>query len=234
MPIGFFVALLTGGWKDFRTALLATAMTLGCFIVWHIVRLPWLTHKSIGEEGGFLAGAFGILVITGVLAGGIELGRTTWAARPAPIPPIVKIEPPPPPFPQTKIETKIEHDTKYVPVPVAQEKPDEPLKWATGIHGIWSDPNRPGLWPNELLLIPSKPVQPVTCELTFGSGVSQVLVDVVGVGYMFGDNLGPNLKIEGGKTISFAVTQPPIDHPLRLIVYSKVNAQAQKISYDCR
>lgn len=85
VPIGFFVALLTGGWKDFRTAILATALTLGCFVVWHIIRLPWLIHKSEHasdeSEPGFLAGVFGILIIAGVFIGGYKMATAIWDSK---------------------------------------------------------------------------------------------------------------------------------------------------------
>ena len=42
-----FVAVLTGGWKDFRTALVATGCTLACFAVWHLLRSPWMMHKHL-------------------------------------------------------------------------------------------------------------------------------------------------------------------------------------------
>src|ERR1700690_3520700 len=74
VPIGFFAAVLTGGWKDFRTAILATALTLGCFVVWHMIRLPWLVHRSVHAKGesepGLLAGAFGIVIIAAMFTGG--------------------------------------------------------------------------------------------------------------------------------------------------------------------
>jgi hypothetical protein len=83
-----FTAVFTGGWKDFRTALLATGMTLGCFALSHLLRVPFLLHKSmhgIAHEGnppGFLAGAFGVIVIAAVFVGGYKLGVSFWNARP--------------------------------------------------------------------------------------------------------------------------------------------------------
>jgi hypothetical protein len=70
--VGAFVAIINGQWKDFRTALLAIALTLGCFAAWHLIRVPFLLHKDAVAaddfpQPGFLAGAFGILVIAGVL-----------------------------------------------------------------------------------------------------------------------------------------------------------------------
>lgn len=75
--VSVFYAVLTHGWKDFRTALVATGLTLGCFVIWHLFRAPWLLHKSMhghgGQEPGFLAGAFGVIVIASVFIGGYEL-----------------------------------------------------------------------------------------------------------------------------------------------------------------
>jgi hypothetical protein len=99
IPVGFFVAALTGGWKDFKTALLATGMTLGCFIVWHILRAPWLLYRSVQtseSEPGTLAGLLGVAVIASVLFGGVELGRFLWAARPIGIIASTIKSPPPP------------------------------------------------------------------------------------------------------------------------------------------
>jgi hypothetical protein len=85
IPIGFFIAFINGNWKDFRTALLATGMTLGCFVVWHALRVPWLLHRSthtLDSDRGTLAGVFGIAVIAALLIGGMEFGRALWSARP--------------------------------------------------------------------------------------------------------------------------------------------------------
>src|SRR5712692_6081264 len=87
IPVGLFVAFLNGNWNDFMTALLATGMTLGCFVVWHVMRVPWLLHKSVHAERGECApsawaGMFGIMIIAAVLLGGYELGHALWSARP--------------------------------------------------------------------------------------------------------------------------------------------------------
>jgi|ERR1700723_651269 len=85
--IGYFLAVLTTNWKDFKTALLATGSALGCFVIWHALRVPWIVHKSVHGESekelGFLAGAFGIIVILATLVGGCELGLTLWNVKPA-------------------------------------------------------------------------------------------------------------------------------------------------------
>lgn len=85
----FFTALISGQWKDFRTALLATGLTLGCFAAWHLVRVPFVLHKSVhGQEQneapapGNLAGIFGLIVIAGIFTGGYELALILWNAKP--------------------------------------------------------------------------------------------------------------------------------------------------------
>ncbi len=81
-----FVALLTGGWKDFQTAIFATGLTLGCFAIWHLLRVPWLLHRSVMDEEkspGFFASATGVIVLASIFVGGYQLGRTVWRARPA-------------------------------------------------------------------------------------------------------------------------------------------------------
>lgn len=84
--VGLFVAIQSGNWKDFRTALIATGMALGCIIVWHIVRIPWLLHKSTHgaseSEPGILFGLSGMVVLAGLLIGGYSLGMLAWDIKP--------------------------------------------------------------------------------------------------------------------------------------------------------
>lgn len=83
---GFFTAVITGGWRDYKTALFATALTLGCFAVLHLVRAPFISHKQInsGERApSFWAGLFGLLIIVGMVAGVYKLGIVLLQARPA-------------------------------------------------------------------------------------------------------------------------------------------------------
>jgi hypothetical protein len=107
VPVGFFAAWLTGGWKDFRTGLLATALTLGCFVIWHIVRLPWLVHKSVQtageEEPGFLAGVFGILILAALFVGSYESAVVSWNLRPLGVIEIVTKAPPVPVIDQRRL-----------------------------------------------------------------------------------------------------------------------------------
>lgn len=78
----FFGALLTKNWRDFRTAMIATGLTLACFVLWHVIKAPWIIHRSTysrtAEHRSELAGIFGIVVIAGVMAGAAELGRALW------------------------------------------------------------------------------------------------------------------------------------------------------------
>src|SRR5271155_1081881 len=84
-----FTLILTGEWKDFRTALLATACTLGAFAVWHLLRIPWLLHRSVHRHGeaqpGILAGIFGMVIVVAMLVGGYELALYMWKLRPVEI-----------------------------------------------------------------------------------------------------------------------------------------------------
>jgi hypothetical protein len=98
--IGFFIWVLTGNWRDFKTAILATAMTLGCFAIWHILRVPWLLHKAVvGEtnaESSTLSGLLGLAVIVAIAGGLVVGGRTLWEIRPLGILQFVSKAPPPP------------------------------------------------------------------------------------------------------------------------------------------
>ena len=82
----FFTLVITGEWKDFRTASLATALTLAAFAIWHLLRAPWILERKDSseepKEPGFFAGAFGIVVIVGVFIGGYELAIRMWELRP--------------------------------------------------------------------------------------------------------------------------------------------------------
>src|ERR1700691_4371790 len=74
--VGLFVGILNGNWTDFRTGVLATAMTLGCFVIWHILRAPWLLHKSVhaveeNDAPGTFAGMFGFMAMAAVVIGSL-------------------------------------------------------------------------------------------------------------------------------------------------------------------
>lgn len=81
---GVFTAGFGGNWKDFKTAALGTAMAFGCLIVWHIMRSPWLLHRS-SEDRGNVWGILGVVVIAGVFIGGMKMGSLWWNSRPTEI-----------------------------------------------------------------------------------------------------------------------------------------------------
>ena len=80
--VGFFSAVIAGNWKDFKTALLATGLTLGCIAIGHLVRAPWMFYRSPNEIPGTLAKMLGVLVIVCVFVGGFMLGVEIWNAKP--------------------------------------------------------------------------------------------------------------------------------------------------------
>jgi hypothetical protein len=81
-----FTSVITQQWKDFKTALLATGLTLGIFAIWHLLRTPWILHRHMhGDstaEPGKSAGIFGLIALVGIVVGGFQLGITLWNARP--------------------------------------------------------------------------------------------------------------------------------------------------------
>jgi hypothetical protein len=83
-------AVISGQWKELRTATFATLMTLGCFAVWHLFRVPWIVHQAIsgrrkGAEPGLPSGIFGLFVVVGLFVGGYVLARELWRAKPVAI-----------------------------------------------------------------------------------------------------------------------------------------------------
>jgi hypothetical protein len=91
-------------WKDFRTALLATALTLGAFALWHLVRIPWLIHRRVirREEVGehWFFGVLGVTVMAALLFGGYSLASSLLQMRALPV--TIKI--PAPTGPQVTME----------------------------------------------------------------------------------------------------------------------------------
>lgn len=80
-----FTFLIKRDWKDLNAALLATALTLSCFAIWHLLRAPFLLHKQIlgaEEEPSAGAGIFGLLIVIGLVVGGYEMIAEMWKARP--------------------------------------------------------------------------------------------------------------------------------------------------------
>ncbi len=85
--VAVFYAVVTRGWKDFKSALLATGLTLGCFALWHLIRVPFLLHQSVhgtddNSDPGFLFGMLGIAVLAALFVGGYELALTIWNIKP--------------------------------------------------------------------------------------------------------------------------------------------------------
>ena len=81
--VGWFIVVLGGNWKDFKTALLATGLTLAAFAAWHILRAPFLLHSSIQAvkeetKPSSLSSAFGIFVIVAIFIGGYKLSVSKW------------------------------------------------------------------------------------------------------------------------------------------------------------
>lgn len=111
-------------WKTLKTALIATAITLGAFTIWHLVRTPWLVHRStIGKERPnehWAFGVFGVGVIAFLLFGSYSLTSYVLALRsisvtlrvPSPLPPQVTVE-------NSKVEKRSEEKT-------ARHKGDNP------------------------------------------------------------------------------------------------------------
>lgn len=85
-------------WRNFKLAFLATAITLAAFAFWHLVRTPWLVHRSVNASSEatihWSSAVFGIVVLIG-LGAGVYLAVGYLIAVPSP--PLVKIVAPPPP-----------------------------------------------------------------------------------------------------------------------------------------
>jgi hypothetical protein len=90
-------------WKNFKVALIATAITLGAFAIWHSLRSPWLVHsRMIAQEetkDHWFFGVLGICVMAGILTGGFSLSSYIWDIRATKV--IIKI--PAPPVPQITV-----------------------------------------------------------------------------------------------------------------------------------
>lgn len=106
-------------WRNLKTAFLSTALTLGGFAIWHLLRTPWLAHQvAIGKEAPkeqWIFGVLGITVMAGILVGGIVLA--SWAGNlhithvvvsiPGPPPPqIITPLPPRQPIPKLQVEDR--------------------------------------------------------------------------------------------------------------------------------
>jgi Sec-independent protein translocase protein TatA len=76
---------VTQSLREFKTALLSVGITLGAFLIWHLIRLPWILHRA-KENGdsqpGFWSGALGLILLVAALIGAGKLGAALWNARP--------------------------------------------------------------------------------------------------------------------------------------------------------
>ncbi|MFZ0641364.1 MAG: hypothetical protein WAN33_10825 [Candidatus Acidiferrales bacterium] len=84
--VGASVFVINHDWKDFKTGLLATALTFGCLAGAHFLRAPWLIYRQTARGGPVepsnWGGFVGLVVIVAVLTGGLQLGRVLWRVRP--------------------------------------------------------------------------------------------------------------------------------------------------------
>jgi hypothetical protein len=132
--VSLFIYLLSlrenrGAWKDFRTALLATAFTLGSFALWHLVRIPWLTHQQvtsredIAKHWGF--GVLGVTVMAALLFGSYSLASLVLEMRAI----SVAIKIPAPTGPQITLENPTKVVTRTVTVPAKPYSENSSEKW---------------------------------------------------------------------------------------------------------
>lgn len=100
-------------WRNFKIAFLATALTLAAFAFWHLIRTPWIVHRSAntGDEPTlhWSFAIFGIAVLFGLIAGGYF---SVGYLRAVPLPPVIKIVAPPPPIPPGSAQEKHQKQNK--------------------------------------------------------------------------------------------------------------------------
>lgn len=124
LVVSFLSYLITAGddplaWRNFQIALLATAGTLGGFALWHLVRTPWLVHRSSQAPGESIPhwalGIVGITVLCALIVGGfVSVARLVHQVAP----PLVKFAAPPPPVlpvPQSQPKLDARKPTNAVP-----------------------------------------------------------------------------------------------------------------------
>jgi hypothetical protein len=123
--VSFVTYLITTGddslaWKNFQIAFVATALTLAGFALWHLLRTPWLVHRSLQSTKEstphWALGVVGIAVLSALIAGAfVSVGRL----REVP-PPLVKFAAPPPPvMPVTQPQPKSDSSNPSNVVPHA-------------------------------------------------------------------------------------------------------------------
>jgi hypothetical protein len=103
-------------WRNFQIALVATAITLAGFALWHLLRTPWLVHRSSqsAEESTphWVSGIVGITVLCALIVGAfVSVDRLHQVPPPlvkftAPPPPVLPVQEPPP-KPDSKKQSKI-------------------------------------------------------------------------------------------------------------------------------
>ncbi|SRR6266478_3153891 len=108
--VSFVTYLITTGddslaWKNFQIAFVATALTLAGFAVCHLLRTPWLVHRSLQSTKEstphWALGVVGIAVLSALIAGAFVCVAQLHQVPP----PLVKFAAPPPPVmpvPQTQ------------------------------------------------------------------------------------------------------------------------------------
>jgi hypothetical protein len=118
--VSFISYLLTKGddplaWRNFQIVFLATALTLGAFALWHLLRTPWLVHRAVNSTDEsrvhWVFGIVGIAVLAGLMAGAAFF---IAYLRTVPPPPVVKIVAPPPPMPPSQVQEKSPKQNKTI------------------------------------------------------------------------------------------------------------------------
>jgi hypothetical protein len=114
-------------WKNFKVVLIATAVTLGAFALWHLLRSPWLVHcRMIAQEefkDHWTFGVLGVCVLAGVLAGAHLL--TSYLLDIRSIPVVMKV--PAPLVPQIVLQAPGSAKPQWSESPNAQTGPFGPI-----------------------------------------------------------------------------------------------------------
>jgi hypothetical protein len=217
-------------WRDFQTALLAVAITLGGFALWHIVRSPWLVHRSaiIAEKTqdhwGF--GVFGITIITALMFATYWLALYIWQIRSIQL--VVKIPPPPAPVlkqPENKgIKTE---SRRHPPVPPSPQPNFASIRIASDKPVVSTDQTFP--YAVELILQTDTPISPVaftvTCTGEVGKGRAGSTVNPFSMmgrdGHWNGD-----LNTFGFEWQTPAFTP---EDPIRIMIWSRLYISCTKV-----
>jgi hypothetical protein len=142
LVVAFVTYMITAGddplaWRNFQIALVATAIALAGFALWHLLRTPWLVHRGSqsAEESTphWALGIVGIAVLCALIVGAfLSVDRLHQVP-----PPLVKFAAPPPPVlpapqPQQKPDSKKQSNMMIPHAPPAQ--PDRILTDQQGDH----------------------------------------------------------------------------------------------------